>query len=494
MEVCKMGKKALGIAWLQVLAVCWFFFSIIGRASAQSNDLRETEEAVGTISRWADWNAYRGLQAIANATPGAARIQWWEKQGLKDVLFVDGQEAAKYDSSTAYVNAKSDFSPDGKHLFIQAFQKKNVSITLDGKTLASGKAADFSDVAFSPAGELVYAQRDGKNWDVMVNGEKRWSAECDQVLSFTWNSSGQVAAFKVQDKATHSWIVNGIRGPQFTGLYPVVFSGDGRFAYVGIKSHLGFVHFTSAGYLVVDGKQKIENPPHDYPKDYGMSGSWELSKELAWAKASGVGNPAFSSDGKHLGYSISLAPKQTAVVVDDVQGPIFFSIIYGPFFTSEGSHFAYLALIEDGKKLAKVYDHKIVREISLEGFEHLGRVAKSDDLSRFAVALGRRGNFFTDRGPEMRPPFRILVDDHDQGKTEYEQLSQLHFSPNGRHFYFYVIEKSKGGPKMHVVLDGKAGKAYEAIVPDSVAFIDENTLRYAARDGHKFLRVTVSME
>jgi hypothetical protein len=488
-----MGKKALGITWWPALAICWFFVSVIGRASAQSNLLHETEETVGTISTWVDLKAYRGLQGIARAAPGAARIQWWEKQGNKDILFVDGQEAAKYDSYTGYVNAKSDFSQDGKHLFIEAFQKKNVSITLDGKTLASGKAADFSDVVFSPAGELVYAQRNGKNWDLMVNGEKRWSAECDQVLSFAWTPSGQVVAFKAQGNGQF-WIVNGVRGPEFTDLYPVVFSGDGRFAYVGIKSHVGFVHFTSAAYLIVDGMQKTENPPHDYPKDYGMSQSWDLSQELAWAKVGGVGNPAFSPDGKHMGYSISIAPRQTAVVVDDVQGPIFFSIIYGPFFTADGNHFAYLALTEDGKKLAQVYDHKVLREISLEGFEHLGRVAKSNDLSHFAVALSRRGNFFTDKGPEMRPPFKILVDEQDEEKKEYEELSQLHFSPNGRHFYYYVLEKSKGGPKMHVVVDGKAGKPYEAIVPDSLAFVDENTLRYAARDDHKLFRVTVSVE
>ena len=485
-----MGNKALGTAWLPALAVCLFFLSIIGRTSAQSNLLHETEETVGTISTWVDLKAYRGQQAIASAAPGAARIQWWEKQGNKDVLFVDGQEAAKYDSYTGYVNAKSDFSQDGKHLFIEAFQKKNVSITLDGKILASGKALDFSEAAFSPAGELVYAQRNGKSWDLMVNGEKRWSAECAQVLSFAWNLSGQVAAFEVQG----AWIVNGVRGPQFDGVYPIVFSGDGRFAYVGMKSHVGFVHFTSAAYLIVDGKQKIENSPHDYPKDYGMSQGWDLSKELAWAKVGGVGNPSFSPDGKHLGYSISIAPRQTAVVVDDVQGPIFFSIVYGPFFTSDGNHFAYLALTEDGKKLAQVYDHKIVREIALEGFDHLGRVAKSDDLSHFAVALGRRGNFFTDRGPEMRPPFKILVDEHDAGKKEYEELSQLYFSPNGRHFYYYVMEKSKDGQRVHVVVDGKAGKAYETILAGSLAFIDENTLRYAARDGHKLFRVTVSAE
>jgi hypothetical protein len=485
-----MGKKAVGIAWFQVLAVSWVLFNVIGRASAQSNLLRETEEVIGTLSIWVDLKAFKG-EAIAIATPGAAKIQWWERQGNKEILFIDGQEAAKYDAYTGDKRNtfKSDFSRDGKHLFIQALQKNVLSITLDGKVLASGKALDFSDAAFSPAGELVYAQRNGKNWDVMVNGEKRWSAE-NQVLSFTWNRSGQVAAFEVQG----AWIVNGVRGPQFDGVYPVVFSSDGRYAYVGVKSHAGMFHYSSASYLVVDGTQKTENSPHDYPKDYGMSESWDLSKELAWAKVLGVGNPAFSPDGKHLGYSISIAPRQTAVVVDDVQGPIFFAIIYGPFFTLEGNHFLYLALTEDGKKLAQVYDHKVVREISLEGFEHLGRVAKSDDLSRFAVAIGRRGNFFTDRGPEMRPPFRILVDDHDEGRKEYEQVSQLHFSPNGRHFYYYVVEKSKDGPKMHVIVDGKAGKAYEAIVPGSLAFIDENTFRYAARDGQKLFRVTVSTE
>lgn len=94
----------------------------------------------------------------------------------------------------------------------------------------------------------------------------------------------------------------------------------------------------------------------------------------------------------------------------------------------------------------------------------------------------------------MHPPFKILVDEHDEGRKEYEQLSRLHFSPNGRHFYYYVMEKSKNGPRMHVVVDGKAGKPYEAIVPDSLAFIDENTLRYAARDGNKFFRVTASTE
>ncbi|MGZ4842237.1 MAG: hypothetical protein ACXV5J_10850 [Candidatus Angelobacter sp.] len=488
-----MGKKASGIAWLQVLAVCWFFFSILGRASAQSTLLHETEEVVGTLSRWADLKAYRGLQTIIT-TPGASRIQWWEKQGNKDVLFVDGQETAKYDSYTQYSYVKSDFSQDGKHVFVQAFQKKKVSITLDGKTLASGKAADFSDVAFSPAGELVYAQRNGKNWDVMVDGKQRWSAECDGVVAFAWPPTGEVAAFQVQDKATHSWIVNGVRGPQFGGVYHVIFSADGRYAYVGATSHMAMFSYTTKGYLVVDGKQKIENPIHDNYKELGMWAAFSPGQVLALAKDVGVGDPAFSSDGKHLGYSISIAPRQTAVVVDDVQGPVFFSIIYGPFFTSDGNHFAYLALTEEGKKLAQVYDHKIVREVSLEGFDHLGRLAKSHDLSRFAVALARRGNPFTGRGPVMHPPFKILVDGQDEGKKEYEELSELAFSPNGHHFYYYVKDKSLKGVKAHVVVDGKAGKAYEEIVPGSLAFVDETTFRYAARDGEKFFRITAKIE
>ena len=75
--------------------------------------------------------------------------------------------------------------------------------------------------------------------------------------------------------------------------------------------------------------------------------------------------------------------------------------------------------------------------------------------------------------------------------------SELQFSSNGRHLFYNVKETSSNEPngaKEHVVLDGRAGKAYEEIIPGGLKMIDENTLRYVARDGRKFLRVAVKLQ
>jgi len=46
---------------------------------------------------------------------------------------------------------------------------------------------------------------------------------------------------------------------------------------------------------------------------------------------------------KHIAYAINTGHRENRVFIDNEPGPVFDSVVNGPFFTPDGNHFAYLA-------------------------------------------------------------------------------------------------------------------------------------------------------
>jgi len=88
------------------------------------------------------------------------------------------------------------------------------------------------------------------------------------------------------------------------------------------------------GSLVVDGKQG-----EIYPQSKVID-KWPMALGTD-AKRASVGNKV-SPDGKHIAYAIN-TDRETRVFIDNEPGPVFDSVVNGPFFTPDGNHFAYLA-------------------------------------------------------------------------------------------------------------------------------------------------------
>ncbi len=154
----------------------------------------------------------------------------------------------------------------------------------------------------------------------------------------------------------------------------------------------------------------------------------------------------FSPDGKHFVFVVQRGDR-FSVVLDDVEGPSFEQIGEGdPQFSEDGNHVAYAAK-RDGKWLL-MHDGK-----PGPSFEAVGRGAFyfSADGKTIAYLAVRRGKY-------------VVIKDGVEGK-EYASITDLTINPTGR-----VAYRAVSGTEQRVVVNEKEGPACEEIVQGSLAF------------------------
>lgn len=105
-------------------------------------------------------------------------------------------------------------------------------------------------------------------------------------------------------------------------------------------------------------------------------------------------------------------------------------------------------------------------------------VSISPDGARLAygVAIGR-----SDMG--------VAVDGKVQQEKGAFEISDLQFSPDGRHLV-YRVRASSGH---FVVINGQAGKKYDIVIPESLSFPERDTLMFFAVAGSRLLRVRYAL-
>ena len=451
-------------------------------AGSQATALGIEEQVVAEMNPAVDLRHLFTFGKQSFASPGGARLAWLEKSGKRFRLSLDGQPAGEYGQ---VLDVR--FSPDDKRVIVHARREKQELLAIDGNEI-TGPVKAFALPTFTPGGQVAYAEHTDK-WRLKIDGKEQFAFE-DTPCAIEFDPTGEAIAIAVVRKRRLFWIVNNQEQPGFDILGRLAFSSDGRrFAYAGSNDAVGFLKNRGKGFIVVDGKQSAEYQGDVYStllSDFATQSIITLQGGLKSFRPDihGVGDPVFSPDGKRLGYAVNQGKNSVVVTIDGQPGPAFESVIAGPFFSADGEHFAYLAT--KGKKLLEIRDHKVVREVELHDTNFFGDVAVTPDLSRLGVVLGKGGaQFFKGVTPHARR--RVLVDGIEQEENDCFGIFALQFSPNGRHLAYFV----QGA---HVVLDGKAVRPQEMIIPESLAFTDDHTLRYITRDGHKFIRVTVKLE
>lgn len=258
-------------------------------------------------------------------------------------------------------------------------------------------------------------------------------------------------------------VVDGVAGPVFKGEATVpVFSRDGQHVAYAAMGGLARRPITIA---MVDG---AESQPCRRSK-----------------LCNAIGRPVFSPDGRHLAYVAQRKKLMSwfyewRMVLDDAEGRDY-EWIADPAFTPDSQRLAYFAWTEKNDKKAVLVNGSEVTPLRPDatGYpvfsadaKRIAFVAKRPD-GFVAVLDGQEGPVFDRIGRlAFRPDghltyaarrgqkaFTVIDGSDPQEHPQYSHVGEPVLSPDGQHTAYWAFD----GTHETVVVDGVAGKAYDAI-------------------------------
>jgi hypothetical protein len=412
-----------------------------------------------------------------------------KRQG-KWVALYDGQEStSEYESMT-----NADIGPEGHPVIVGGcLAKKKCYLIVNGKETGP----EFEDIAAPDfnlkSGHYVYFGQRSKKWVAMLDG-KETGPEMDDFSRVIWGPEGKYLTVAARLDKKYTWIVDGKPGPLFDVIGEIVFSRDGQhYAYGGARVKSGFGSQEVRGSIVVDGQERTESW-----KGEGLTGGWTAIlgsyryvlkgvKSLS-ADFHGVSDPAFTADGNVM-FARRQEDGHVVVHFGGRAGPAFDDMVSSIYTSDDGKHVAYIA--REGDKFVEVRDQVAgagfpgKREVSFVGW-----MAMNKDLTHLAYEIVRGGNEFK-QGRTRRALRRVVID--GKGGPEYDSYNLVpsRFSEDGNH-YLYTVHGAKGDRDL-MVFDGVEGPLYDDVFSPSARFIDNQTVEFVARQGRRFLRVTMKM-
>jgi Tol biopolymer transport system component len=381
----------------------------------------------------------------------------------KPLLVIDGQGGPVYDNRGLSIGGPKDliFSPDGKRLAYVAAEGSlrhlSFRLVVDGK--AGAEYDEIFNLIFSPDSKhIAFAAEIGKHLTVVEDGHP--GTEYDEIYGPAFSPDSKHVVFGAQQGKKSFVVVNGQEGTydsltawgvtdrtnshdmsrpiygvdsQSSVAYDDLSHIALRGVFVGVLPEFTHLAFSSDGSHMAYAAKK--------------GGEWVIvvdGRVTAECKETGYGSPALSPDGKRLAFAERDGREGTFRLVVDGQPGAEYHAIYNPSFSPDGKHIAYTArkgstsgegftLVEDGQ----------------EGpdFSGIGNWAFSSDSKHVAYAAQ------TQRG---------LIAYNDRGSM------------------------TDGAGKWSVVLDGQAGNEYSIILPGSLLFDPDGTVRFFAiqKEGH----------
>jgi hypothetical protein len=378
---------------------------------------------------------------------------------------------------------------DGTHVLWQHFFSRSGSwqFYLDGKPIARFNSVAIVFIKMAPDGQITYFVRAAPNqWNMVVNNEVRATFQVHTIANALFFPGGELAAVEIAPSGNDKWRweVGGTKNPEFDSIGPLAFSKDYKqYAYIAQKPSRAFLH-PMTGRIVINGKEEPEYEPGG-PRTYTFHDGVRHVAHLL-----GVGEPAFSADGRRFGYAVHRDKTDEAVLIDGEFGPAFEAILYGPIFSDDGKHFAYAAGKDKSKTVLEVRDHKVIREINLKENTFFSQAAFSPDLSHFAFVYGKLG-FLVPDTVKIR---HLFLDGKELAEIECKSIQSLDFTPDGQHLIYQVTLEAGKHLRQYIGMDGQPGKSYDFIVPGSLFYPDGHTAQYIGIEGTKFIRVTTSLD
>ena len=457
-------------------------------------------------------------------SPDSGHFAYFGRNGKKWTAVIDGQPGkAEYDDLEYGVG----FSKDGQHYAYAAKRAKKWLIIRDG--MESSEYDEVGGPSFSPASQrLVYPYRLGsRSWNVSFDGKDIWPdpGVGGALFGFTPRTEKPIVLgvkLKTSRAVTRLFIPIGgdflnstffigekAAGPSFAALsQPIIWGeNDEHVLYSGSNTNVKLAKRNAAlGQVIVDGKPgpEYEAAPQPVVKAFLKGTDLILPTgvrrlESRWY---GVSSPTATPDGQHVAYSVRRPEKDYVVIADGRQSPSFEAIPCGPAFGPDGTLW-YVGFT--GGKLTLVSDGKRLAEWTWENWKDTDHCADFQlwEAGHSTFVIEQGWDLFQDYHPErlhgdLEPPpnaqtgKRQLFVDGKPGK-EYDAVSLKVIPPQiaGNEIHIaYVVHGDKGHNGAFTVLDGEEGKTYDAIAAGRRALSPDGTVRYVARRGLKYFRVT----
>lgn len=371
----------------------------------------------------------RAAPVISN---DAETVAWINSLNGKFHVVINGEIGQNYDG--IYENTLH-ISADGAHTFYVALRNSNMIPVWD--EYEQGEFKNLGNPVFSPNGERVAysASLDGEKRFVVLDGLK--SIEYDHVTALTFSQNGQSFAYRATQGDNTFYVINGKEQTlQFEKLSnEFIFDDKGeRYSYAGIRNNKWFV--------VVDGD---EGNPCDHI--FGMT---------------------FSSDGKHFAKGEIESDSMNIFIDDEKQwtlnGKPTTLLEYSP----NDTHL-YFTISRGSQKLL------VVDGVEQTPFEEVGGTTFSSDDSHFAfIAQEESGQY-------------VVCLDGQKQSLFYSIPGFLGFTEAGQLFYCGFKNK-----KWFMVLDGMLSKPYDRIYIPASGYLplnQEGILEYIALEGDSILHI-----
>jgi roadblock/LC7 domain-containing protein len=461
-------------------------------------------------------------------SPDGRRVAWRTRSGQQWSVADNGQRVGGTYDEVRFLT----FSPDSRQLAFAARRDKRWMLVLDG----AEPSLTYDEVgapAFAPAaGRLAYGARRGKRWTMVVDGKegtstysdvrfpdysadgrriafaakpaKKWvlivdgeplGAEFDQIVAGTFSPDGRRVAYVGRRGDKWVAVVDGTEGQSFDIVGGLAFSADSRrFAYAGVLVERGFAKEKGIGRAIVDG---VAGPAFEGAQIGSFLTSMATGStphlvvgyfQQLVSATHGVTAPTFSPDGRRVSYAARRGKDAAAVMVDGEAGATFVSILAGPLFSLDSEHVA--LVVADAGTTSLVVDGVKVGPASSARLDFIDRMMFAPDNRRVAYVAVNGGDWY-ERGLTSRARRRVYVD--GVAGTEYDAryLGRVGFTPDGRHFAYVVDGLSEASTEVSfVVVDATEGKRYDDIFGSLHLEPDGASIRYTARKGRKFYRVT----
>ena len=434
-------------------------------------------------------------------SPDSSRLAFFGRRGKMWTAVVDGRdEPGKYGEVRSLV-----FSKDGAHIAYAAKKDGKERIVKDG--LDGAVFDDVSHPNFSPKGDhLVYAAKRQKAWVIVDNGvvDDRELKDGYRFGGFT--PHGETPIFVGYGDHGIRIIIGDYEGPFFDAVaLPVRFGKtDHDFAYAGAHFKNPALKAQRAMGRVVLGKD--QGPEYEAAPVESTAMAWLraagggvmfLQPGVHYgfqARWHGISSPEWSPDGENIAYAARRGDKDYVVVLNGEEGPSFEQVPCGPFFSPQGN--LYYAAFDTGKMVV-VVDGTRRNEFTWEtdswkSSNSCGKPAFFDG-GHFAYMTEEGGEQFQ-QGQTSQAKRRFVID--GQPGKEYDAKG---FSPlKGRivggelHTLYEVYADGGHHDASFVVLDAHEAKLHDDIFAGTSRLLEDGSATYLARDGRKFVRVTVT--
>ncbi len=420
-------------------------------------------------------------------SPDDKHLAFRARRGQKWVMVYDGQESDAWDFVTG-----AEFSPDSSRIAYGVCRSRKCRLFLDGQKQGP-ELGEMGLPGFSRDGQrIAYPGRRGRKW-VLIVDHKPLGPEVDEIHSWLFSPDGKRVAAAARVQSDWQYVVDGQPGPVSAVIGYPEFSPDSQhYAYGAAASKGGLGSDRSIGTMVVDGQPGTLYQGENLNKLLtNLGGSYEyMNRGVRYLSCAfhGVSQPAYSSKGK-LAYAARRGDGDAAVLVDGAAGPSFDDLASPIAFSADGEHIAYVA--RRGKTFVEVRDQQPGPSFPAEGrMNFVPMLAVTPDGEHVAYVLVQAGSMFT-QGYTRRAHRRVVLDGQAGKSYDATGVANLQFSPDGKHLGYEVTEA--GNAKSFVVLDGQEGKPYDAIFQGSLTFADNRTARYAVRQGRRFYLVTQTL-